>query len=535
MEFEFLKQFAKRMESIGAYALLFRNSIQKGTWKQYGFDEFYEQTNLTFAVLLYIMEQSLKEEPCTMDDIGAYIDSLNVSWLKKDISYEDCRVLGDFIVNVVLCDEGKPMYFQGFDFEEGRYLPIHISFVGNRVIYAEGDVKRTSYYLTEEGYNLLLSTLEVESNLKLTIQEMVFQLHLEKASYDKAVDDVKSIFNLLRIQFQKMEEAMRRIRRNALQYSVEDYKKLLEENMAAIGETGEKFAGYRRMVQERVQRLMDQDINIRKLNVEDADNLKNLKIIEGYLGRALDEHQRIFSAHFDLKDLYTRELESLSQMSLIKRFSFRSELYEGIMEDAGRLERLEYFLRPLFRREPEKTYNLNKALEVQRPIRRKAAEDEEEVLDEEDTQWLEEQNRLRKQRLARYQASVRMILNYMHEGGGSLAQWKERLTEEEQAVLIPSLQIFKEILIEFVRMRRIDAAALRKERQESLQEGLTAQEFQLNLCILELIDENPLLERHRYFCVEKAPEGGTAVFEGVPDEDGGHKRIRCSNLLLYAE
>ena len=204
MDYDFLKQFPKRMQCIGAYALLFRNSIQKGTWKQYGFEEFYEQTNLTFAVLLYIMEQSLKEEACTMDDIGAYIDSLNVSWLKKDISYEDCRALGDFIVNVVLCDEGKPMYFQGFDFEEGRYVPIHIVFVGNKVIYADGDVKRTSYYLTEEGYNLLLSTLEVESNLKLTIQEMVFQLHLEKASYDKAVDDVKSIFNLLRIQFQKM-------------------------------------------------------------------------------------------------------------------------------------------------------------------------------------------------------------------------------------------------------------------------------------------------------------------------------------------
>ena len=535
MDYDFLKQFPKRMQCIGAYALLFRNSIQKGTWKQYGFEEFYEQTNLTFAVLLYIMEQSLKEEACTMDDIGAYIDSLNVSWLKKDISYEDCRALGDFIVNVVLCDEGKPMYFQGFDFEEGRYVPIHIGFVGNKVIYADGDVKRTSYYLTEEGYNLLLSTLEVESNLKLTIQEMVFQLHLEKASYDKAVDDVKSIFNLLRIQFQKMEEAMQRIRRNALQYSVEDYKKLLEGNMAALGETGEKFEGYRKMVQERVKRLTDQDINIKKLNVEDARNLKNLKTIEGYLGRALDEHQRIFLAHFDLKELYTKELEALSQMSLIKRFSFRNELYDRVMEDAERLERLEYFLRPLFRREPEKTYNLNKALEFQRPIRKKAAEDEEETLDEEDTEWLNEQNRLRQQRLRKYKASVRMILNYMHDGGGSLTEWKRTMTKEEQEALIPSLQIFKEILIEFVRMRQIDVAALRKEQRESLQEGLTAQEFQLNLCILELIDENPLLERHRFFHVEKAAEGETVVFEGISDEDGGTKRIRCSNLVLYAE
>ena len=128
-----------------------------------------------------------------------------------------------------------------------------------------------------------------------------------------------------------------------------------------------------------------------------------------------------------------------------------------------------------------------------------------------------------------------MILNYMHDGGGSLAEWKRTMTKEEQEALIPSLQIFKEILIEFVRMRQIDVAALRKEQRESLQEGLTAQEFQLNLCILELIDENPLLERHRFFHVEKAAEGETVVFEGISDEDGGTKRIRCSNLVLYAE
>ena len=55
MEFDFLKNFPRRMKNVGAYALLFRNSLQKQTWKQYGFGNLYEQTNLIVPVLMFIM------------------------------------------------------------------------------------------------------------------------------------------------------------------------------------------------------------------------------------------------------------------------------------------------------------------------------------------------------------------------------------------------------------------------------------------------------------------------------------------------
>lgn len=88
--------------------VLIQNSAQKMSWKQFGFSKFDEQLNLIFAVMLYIVEQSLKEENCTMDDIGAYIDTLNTRYLQKQITYEDCRKLGDFIVNVILSTKAVP-------------------------------------------------------------------------------------------------------------------------------------------------------------------------------------------------------------------------------------------------------------------------------------------------------------------------------------------------------------------------------------------------------------------------------------------
>ena len=69
MQYEFLKNFPKRMKNVGLYGVLIQNSIQKTSWKQFGFLKFDEQMNLIFAVMLYIMKQSLREENCTMDDI----------------------------------------------------------------------------------------------------------------------------------------------------------------------------------------------------------------------------------------------------------------------------------------------------------------------------------------------------------------------------------------------------------------------------------------------------------------------------------
>ena len=131
------------------------------------------------------------------------------------------------------------MYFDGYDFEENDYHIMHISYVANRIVYLDQEVRRTSYYLTDDGYNLILSTLEIENNMKLTIHEMIFQMHLEKQSYDKAVDEIKNVFNLMRIQLQKIQEAMGKIRRNALNYSVKDYEEILLENLDTISDTKE--------------------------------------------------------------------------------------------------------------------------------------------------------------------------------------------------------------------------------------------------------------------------------------------------------
>jgi hypothetical protein len=531
MQYEFLKQFPKRMKHVGMYALVLQNSSQKQTWKQYGFLKTDEQINIIFALMLYIMEQSLKEEKCTMDDMGAYLDYLNMTYFNTGMSFDDCRKLGDFIINVILSNEGKAMYFDGYDFEQRAYKIMNISYVSNEIVYLDSDVKRTSYRLTEDGYNLLLSTLEIENNMKLTIHEMIFKMHLEKQSYDKAVDEIKNVFNLLRIQLQKIQDAMLRVRRNALSYSVSDYEQLLGENMESIDMTKQKFQSYRETVRKRAKELEEQNINVRKLSAQEEENLENLRIIESYLNRGIDEHQKILNSHFDLKILYEKELELLSQMSLIQRFSLRTDLYDKVLQDASGLDNIDIFLRPLFHQAPDKIYNLQKATQLQRPIRKKQQEEEEEVLDFDEDQWQEEYAARKRKRLMQYENSLGFVLDKMMEKGKiTLQEMASSLGREEQNTLIPDIDIFKEIMVELIKSRHIDIDALRKEKSEYIAEETL--DFQLNEMILELVDKDERRKHIHQIDIYRLEDGGVVEFRNIRNETGDGKTVRCSNVAL---
>ncbi|MCI8338316.1 MAG: hypothetical protein HFH62_06500 [Lachnospiraceae bacterium] len=533
MRYDFLEHFPKRMKHVGMYVVLMRNSMQKTTWKQYGFLKTDEQMNLIFAVMLYIMEQSLREENCTMDDIGVYIDTVNVQHFGKEMTYDECRQLGDFIVNVVLSNEGRAMYFDCYNFETNAYHIMHISYVANKVVYVEQELKRTSYYLTDDGYNLLLSTLEIENNMKLTIHEMIFQMHLEKQSYDKAVDEIKNVFNLMRIQLQKIQEAMGKIRRNALNYSVKDYEEILLENLETISDTKQKFQNYQQLVKSRAKELEEENINVKRLSRKEEEKLNHLREIEHYLNRTIDEHQRILNSHFDLKAVYTAELEALSQMSLIKRFPLRSELYDKILENPGVLEDLDYFLRPLFNRDIDKSYNINKAFELQRPVRKREEKDSTEELDFDEEEWQEEQERLRREKLKKYEESLGFLLEMADENGGiSLKEIRDRIRENsgDQDRLIPNVEIFKEIMVELIKNREIDVKALERERSEFIQDA--PMEFQLSEMVLHLTEEYPRNHGIVGIVTYRLEDEEAVLFEDVMDERGERKRIKCSNVMI---
>lgn len=530
---DFLKNFPKRMQSVGRYAILMNNSFQKTTWKQYGIESIDEQMNLIFTVLLFVMEESLKEENCTIDDIAAFLSEIDDRYFKYNYSYEDVMILADFIINVILGNSGNTMYFRSYDYEKKDYIEININYIGNRIIYLDNNIRRTSYYLTEEGYNMVLSTMELENNLKLTVHEMLFKLHLEKADYGRAVNDIKNVFDQLRIQTQKIQEAMQRIRQNALSYTVEEYRQIMEENITTMEQTRKKFHIHKEFVEKKVAEFEEKEIDVHALEKKEKEELENLKMIESYLNRSLDEHQKILNEHFDLKSLYDKELEHYSNMTMVQRFHFRGELYNRVLEDSSLLENIEVFLKPLFLKRPEKIFHLGKALEFQKRIRKIKEEEETSELGFDEEEYGKEQEMMAKKRLKQYEDSLTFLIKSMKEKKKiSLAFLKDYSSEEEKEKLIPTAEIFREIMIELLTVKVIDIEALKKEQEEYLLEK--SYQFQLNEMLLSILEKERFHDIKKIYIFRTEQEEKIS-FSHVKNELGEYRNIRCSNVELWWE
>lgn len=533
MQYDFLNSFPKRMKNVGLYAILIRSIISKTSWNEYEFTGEDERINIVFSVLLFIMEKSLIEEACTIDDIASFIDDINNLHYKKALNYEECNSLAEFIVNSILSNEGKQMSFDGYDYSEGIYHSIYIRYVRNKIVYTEHDVRRTSYMLTDDGYNLLLATLEVEKNLQIPIQEMIFKMHLEKQSYDKAVENIRTIFQNIRMQYQKIMEAMYRIRKNALEYSVDEYRQTLEENLSTIRETKDKFQGYKELVNTRIREYEEQEIQIASLSLEDAEKLRNLKVISDYLGKVIEEHQMILSKHMDLKQLYSKELEELSQVALIKRFSLRSDVYEKILEKPEALENLNLLFAPLMCSDISKIYNLKWTLRPHKIIRKNVEESVTEDIDFDEKEWEAEQERQRLEKRKVYETSLRFIIDKLLEMHCmTLSDIQERVEKDtsECLKLIPSTDVFKEIMVELIRAHNIDIEAIRNERKNVLDDG--SEVFELNYMLLEILEDVDKNNRVKALTVEKMPEADSVIFKNVNDSDGNLRNIKCTEVRL---
>ena len=120
-------------------------------------------------------------------------------------------------------------------------------------------------------------------------------------------------------------------------------------------------------------------------------------------------------------------------MSLIRRFPLRTGLYDRILENAGALAGLEYFLRPLFNRDGEKIYNLNKAFQYQRLSKKNEEADTEEALDFDEEAWQAERERIQREKIKRYRKSLSCLIEKASEKGEiSLQELGGSLTLEEK-------------------------------------------------------------------------------------------------------
>ena len=534
MDLSFLRDFPKRMRVVGLYAVVVGNSCQKQIWKTHGFEKFDEQINVIFAILLFIMERSLRDEFCTIDDISNFLIEINFYHFHKDITNENCKVLSQYIIDNILSNGGLQMTFDGFDFSSSQYKPINISYIGNRIVY-ENEQRRSSFYLTDNGYSLLLGTLEVESHMRLTIQEMIFAEHLKKNNYDKSLEDIKNIFEFIKIEKKKNVEAVSKIRRNILDFNIDDYVERLDATFKAIRETRKKLEKHKNFVKEKVYILENEFVDIDHIEPENLSKLKKLREINSYLDRSIECHLDIMQSYNEYRSICKTEMENFLKMSLVDRFSFSQGVFEKILDEPSLLKKVDTFLHPLFSKDPDKIFNLNKVLIPQHSRKAPKAKPYVTQIDFDEDKWLEEQKKNQEIKNNLYTNSLLVILESAREKNTTtLSELAEIVSSDQEKFirLIPSVSIFKDLMIELIRRQTFDIEALKIERAKDLvmgkELGLATNALQIETLLLNL--DKPW-SYMKFFKVEKVYPPCKVCFT-QPDllEEGKEVRLVCSNV-----
>ena len=145
---------------------------------------------------------------------------------------------------------------------------------------------------------------------------------------------------------------------------------------------------------------------------------------------------------------------------------------------------------------------------------------------------MEEQKQLRLKKLKRYEDSVRTILRIVAEQPEKemdLAMLAHELEEHprRKRTVLPSVNIFKEILVEMVRHQKLELDTLQKEKEEYIEDD--SLNFHLGDTLLSIREDMKSLSAFEAYRKE---DGKTVCFTDVEDEDGSRKNLRCSNVLL---
>ena len=105
-----------------------------------------------------------------------------------------------------------------------------------------------------------------------------------------------------------------------------------------------------------------------------------------------------------------------------------------------------------------------------------------------------------------------------------------KLSEEDRKSLFPSVEIFREIMIELLKEQKFSITELQKEQEEHFTE--VKQQFLIGSSILQVIEDEKSLQHIKEIQIYRDASYAVISFEQIPSQEGGTKNIRCSEIVI---
>jgi hypothetical protein len=321
--FEFLEGFEKRMEFVAVVESIVD---RKNTSKE--IEDWFEENeldNLLFSLLVYIMEQTLSEnDDCTMENMTVFIDKI-LPMYNKTFSFDKVKKLTEYMIKYILQNKGTIKYYNTMQYP-GSMKSIKVRLISDKIL----EDNRIIYQLTDQGYNFLFRTKEVDRELDFKLEQLKLKELLKRKNYKHAVGQSKELVSMLRQKKRELEEFIYRIRQNIHEIDKGEYEKILKETYSLIDEEYEIMMDIKLSVEQDELRINKEREENGYMDDAMFKALGSLFEIRTNIQTVIGEQGNLMAKRFSMNDIYEETIKNSFHTSMVKRYDFEKEVLEPL-------------------------------------------------------------------------------------------------------------------------------------------------------------------------------------------------------------
>lgn len=464
---EFIQDFEKRMRFVNLIKYWLQRSKPTEIRELLHNDD--DKTdNLILMVMVFIMDSTLRYgERCTKQDITAFLRELADVY---DYEPDSAKLLADYIVTDVLQSGGKIRLFDTFHSAEEKFKE------QSSLILIEQ--QSGSYVLTNEAYEFLFRTKEIDSELDFSVNRFKLQEFIKRGNYSKALRESRELVSRVRNLKTRMDDFMLRCRTNISEVSIDEYEEIVTQVKDSFEDENKQLSDIRTLVSAKLQALADAQFNTNE-NIGQTE--QEIREILENIDTVISEQSRVFNQKFSLSELYADLLDDSFSYLQAGRFDIEQELLLPLqkmkLENSRNIGKL---FAPLYRPSFPHLFGIDLFYSRQNAIRENSKDDGIDIVSEDNAETAADiRNR-------RYVEIIRGLMSFADKNAefrfsdylGSVS--KEKLQEQLQEKSLP------DVMLKLYGMGVIDVTGWRSEQQDIIE---PVGEFDLSYCLSELPEE----------------------------------------------
>lgn len=494
MMFYFLERFQNRME-FSAVIDSIVNRRNKNSEIESKFESF-EIDNILFSILVFIMESTLTEDRvCTLYEISHFVKEI-LSFYNKPFSLDETDNLTRYLVKDVLLNKGEKRTYGIMNYEKSSMTDITV-----RLIWDEIDNNdNVIYKLTEQGYNFLFRTKEIDDELGFRIEEFRLKLLIIKKNYKKAVSQSRELVQMLKNKENQLSLFEKRLRNNVKQVTSNEYTTLINEIYQMLEQEYTIMQEIQVMITTAKERLLEEESNFGTLDEKAVAAKKEVIMIERNVETALDYQRSLITKCEHTKKIYVAMLRDSIRYMHKKTYDFDKVILKPMeMGGINNTDLLDKLLLPLMKIQLNKTLNLSVLYDYQ-------PKDEElsELTSVEEEQFEKDDENIQKEKQSWHY--VKLIDEFMryaasHSPCFELKDFILHLKDNEHT---REMTYTKDTFLAFLKLyefREINISEWKNSKDEISTEPTG--EFDLSFCLFELSANNKDFYYIDYIKVER--------------------------------